>query len=254
MDWLTTALPLRLILLGAGFLFIVTLVWFDRRRRSQAGGARMDASSAPDDANPGAATGAMASGHSEPSLAAPAAAHEPHTHSAHRPLPVIDWQALEREQGASGEAGPRLAVHTMRPPAARAAEPTFVVDDEATADDMGAPPQSSALGATAASRDAQADPASESEATQETHAHLEETQPTVHDLPPTPVFLGEPSIDHWPSDDERLICSLRIAPRTYAVFRHQGHISGIGRTWGAIWSQGLQDAGLKVAEMSSIAL
>lgn len=47
---------------------------------------------------------------------------------------------------------------------------------------------------------------------------------------------------------------LRIAPRTYAVFRHRGHISGIGRTWGAIWSRGLQDAGLRVADAPLIEL
>ena len=39
---------------------------------------------------------------------------------------------------------------------------------------------------------------------------------------------------------------LRIAPQTYAVFPHRGHISGLRATWGAIWDKWLPESGLKV--------
>lgn len=41
---------------------------------------------------------------------------------------------------------------------------------------------------------------------------------------------------------------LRIAPQTYAVFRHNDHISTIGATCRAIWNQGLPDAGYQAAD------
>jgi AraC family transcriptional regulator len=47
---------------------------------------------------------------------------------------------------------------------------------------------------------------------------------------------------------------LRVAPQTYAVFEHTGHISAIGSTWNAIWNQGLSDAGLKAADAPVIEL
>lgn len=37
-----------------------------------------------------------------------------------------------------------------------------------------------------------------------------------------------------------------IAPQTYAVFPHSGHISGIRSTWAAIWDRWLPEAGLTV--------
>jgi FtsZ-interacting cell division protein ZipA len=182
MDWLTTALPLRLILLGAGLLFIAGLVWFDRQRRHQASGktavADVEAVATP--------PSSVASSHAEPTLAtASASAHQPHELSAHRPLPVIDWRALERGQGAADATGPRLAVHAMRSPGRGASDPSLDGDDGITEPASVDGPSNTSSGSTSA-RDAAA----------------------------APVFLGEPSIDHWPPDNGRRICSLRIVPRT----------------------------------------
>jgi len=164
-DWLTTALPLRLILLCAGVLFIVALVWVDRRHRHQAGGAELaahaeaEAGEAEAPVHPVGAT-PHSGGHTEPSLASAAetSLQQERSPSSRRPLPVIDWQALERESAAAGEDAPRLAVHAMRAPA-----PAEPADDTA---------------------------------------------------PALAGSLPEPSIDHWPPESERRICSLRIAPRT----------------------------------------
>jgi AraC family transcriptional regulator len=41
---------------------------------------------------------------------------------------------------------------------------------------------------------------------------------------------------------------VRIPPQRYAVFTHRDHISGIGQTFCAIFSQGLQEAGLAHAD------
>jgi AraC family transcriptional regulator len=41
---------------------------------------------------------------------------------------------------------------------------------------------------------------------------------------------------------------LRIAPQRYAVFRHDGHVSTIGSTWGAIWSQWFPKSGEQAAD------
>lgn len=41
---------------------------------------------------------------------------------------------------------------------------------------------------------------------------------------------------------------LRIAPQRYAVFRHDGHVSTIGATWGAIWSQWFPRSGEQAAD------
>lgn len=200
MDWLTSAWPLRVILLGAGFLFIGALAWFGRRRRHQASGDAVAAQPDGDDGGSVAVAASPRPAHSEPSFAGPGVAHEPHVHSAHRALPVIDWQALESERSGDDDAGPRLAVHAMRPPTASADDPSL---DEAS--------------------DAQPD-AGES--------------PGAHSGGgPAPVFLGEPSIDHWPSDDERRICSLRITPRTGErlagrVLRQA--LQGTGFLWGPL--------------------
>lgn len=41
---------------------------------------------------------------------------------------------------------------------------------------------------------------------------------------------------------------LRIAPQTYAVYRHADHISSIGASWNYIWNQGLIEAGHKAGD------
>jgi AraC family transcriptional regulator len=41
---------------------------------------------------------------------------------------------------------------------------------------------------------------------------------------------------------------LRIAPQRYAVFRHGGHVSTIGATWSAIWSQWFPKSGEQAAD------
>lgn len=38
---------------------------------------------------------------------------------------------------------------------------------------------------------------------------------------------------------------LDLAPQTYAVFEHTGHISSIGATWGEVWSHQLPQRGLR---------
>jgi AraC family transcriptional regulator len=45
---------------------------------------------------------------------------------------------------------------------------------------------------------------------------------------------------------------LRVPPLTYAVFRHEGHISSIQASWGAIWQHALRDAGLQAADGPAI--
>ena len=40
--------------------------------------------------------------------------------------------------------------------------------------------------------------------------------------------------------------TVKIQPQTYAVFRHQGHISGLRATWSTIWDKWLPESGLKV--------
>lgn len=42
--------------------------------------------------------------------------------------------------------------------------------------------------------------------------------------------------------------SLRMAAQRYAVFRHEGHVSEIASTWGAIWSRGLPQSGHAAAD------
>ncbi|MCB9383701.1 MAG: AraC family transcriptional regulator [Bryobacterales bacterium] len=41
---------------------------------------------------------------------------------------------------------------------------------------------------------------------------------------------------------------LRIAPQTYAVFAHRGHVASIAQTWQAIWERGISEAGCTAAE------
>ncbi|MDE1169035.1 MAG: GyrI-like domain-containing protein [Pseudomonas sp.] len=41
---------------------------------------------------------------------------------------------------------------------------------------------------------------------------------------------------------------IKLAPRRYAVFKHEGHISGIGQTFQSIWNDWLPNSGLQVAE------
>lgn len=42
--------------------------------------------------------------------------------------------------------------------------------------------------------------------------------------------------------------TLEIAPRRYAVFEHQGHVSALYRTYAAIWNEALPALGCEVAE------
>lgn len=150
-DLMDSTWGLRVILLVCGLVLILLLVWLDRRRRQAASQAAT------------AVEVQSAAGHEPPSLREESVAER--DSSAHRPLPVIDWNALERDGGTAGEDEPRLAVHSMSPePVAREGQ------------------------------DAE-DP-------------LEESA----DVAATEVFVGSPTIDHWPPEDERRICSLRIAP------------------------------------------
>ncbi|WAH60032.1 GyrI-like domain-containing protein [Pseudomonas silvicola] len=41
---------------------------------------------------------------------------------------------------------------------------------------------------------------------------------------------------------------IKLAPRRYAVFEHQGHISGLGQTFQAIWQVWLPNSGLEAAD------
>lgn len=41
--------------------------------------------------------------------------------------------------------------------------------------------------------------------------------------------------------------TVKVPAGRYAVFRHDGHISRVGDSWGAIWGGGLEAAGLKAA-------
>jgi FtsZ-interacting cell division protein ZipA len=87
------------------------LLWLDRRRRRQAGGGELQVGAARDaeQAIPPAASVARTEAglRTEPQLSDLRAA------STQRPLPVIDWQALEREPEGD-EPGLGLAVHGMR--------------------------------------------------------------------------------------------------------------------------------------------
>lgn len=51
------------------------------------------------------------------------------------------------------------------------------------------------------------------------------------------------STDRLPQD----FASLKLDPRRYAVFAHQGHVSAIGQTIDTIWTRWAPDCGLKVA-------
>ncbi|MFN0103197.1 MAG: GyrI-like domain-containing protein [Bryobacteraceae bacterium] len=41
---------------------------------------------------------------------------------------------------------------------------------------------------------------------------------------------------------------LEIPPQTYAVFKHNDHVSAIAATWQAIWNQGLPGSGRQPAD------
>lgn len=45
---------------------------------------------------------------------------------------------------------------------------------------------------------------------------------------------------------------LRLPRRMYAIFAHRGHISGIGRTWAAIWNQWAPASGRKIADGAEV--
>jgi AraC family transcriptional regulator len=54
------------------------------------------------------------------------------------------------------------------------------------------------------------------------------------------------------SDLPQGITSLQTPEQTYAVFVHKGHISGIRGVISAIWSKGIPESGLKVAESPTL--
>lgn len=48
------------------------------------------------------------------------------------------------------------------------------------------------------------------------------------------------------------LARLRIAARTYAVFTHAGHVTGLGATYAAIWDRWLVESGLSAAAAASL--
>ena len=152
-DWLDTALGLRVVLLSGGLLLILVLVWLERRR--QLGRARaLEAERAElNGEHPAVNHSAAQVEESELPVSRDS--------TARRPLPVIDWSALEQDSGEVDEHEPRLAVHAMQPAG---------------------------------------------------------TRPMREQGSDTVLFAGagatvsSPSIDHWPPDGQRRICSLRLVP------------------------------------------
>jgi len=154
------------------------LVWLDRRRRQVASNNQVNA-----DRHTGAVGEHDSALHASTQREEPVIA-QPRDTSAHRPLPIIDWSALERDGGTAGEDEPRLAVHSM------GSDPSVSSGQE--------------------------------------HAdHLEDSV----DVAATEVFVGSPTIDHWPAEDARRICSVRIAPPAGERFA------------GRVLRQGLQGTG-----------
>jgi AraC family transcriptional regulator len=45
---------------------------------------------------------------------------------------------------------------------------------------------------------------------------------------------------------------IKLAPRTYLIFRHEGHISAIQQTWRAIMDDGLSKAGAEPSDALSL--
>lgn len=151
--WLDTALGLRVVLLSGGLLLILVLVWLERRRQS--GRARaLEAERAELNGEPQVFN--QSSGLRE-DLELPVSRDS----AARRPLPVIDWSALEQDSGEADEHEPRLAVHAMQ--------------------------------------------SAETPSMREQGGHIESAA-TVG------ASIHTPSIDHWPPDAQRRICSLRLVP------------------------------------------
>jgi len=152
-EWLDTALGLRVILLSGGLLLILLLVWLERRRQS--GRARALEAERAELNGEHQAINHSAALREEPEL--PVSRDS----TVRRPLPVIDWSALEQDSGEIDDREPRLAVHAMQP--------------------AGTPSVREQSGDTAPGTAAG-------------------------------VLASPPTIDHWPPDAQRHICSLRLVP------------------------------------------
>ena len=55
------------------------------------------------------------------------------------------------------------------------------------------------------------------------------------------------AVNQFPSHPSDFV-RVRVAPQSYAVFEHRGHVSTIGSTCQAIWEHGLADAGYEAIE------
>ncbi len=60
-------------------------------------------------------------------------------------------------------------------------------------------------------------------------------------------YLCAVQVREFPSEPANFT-RLRIAPQTYAVFEHHGHVSAIANTWKSIWEHGLANAGLRASD------
>ncbi|MEO5926196.1 MAG: AraC family transcriptional regulator [Bryobacteraceae bacterium] len=60
-------------------------------------------------------------------------------------------------------------------------------------------------------------------------------------------YLCAIEVRNFPAEPKEFT-RLRVPEQTYAVFEHQGHISGIAGTFRAIWEHGLSDAGVKASD------
>lgn len=60
-------------------------------------------------------------------------------------------------------------------------------------------------------------------------------------------YLTGVEVSRYPDTGGQLEC-IRIPPQTYAVFRHDGHVSEIRRTWKTIFAQWLPEAGCTLVD------
>jgi FtsZ-interacting cell division protein ZipA len=152
-EWLDTALGLRVVLLSGGLLLILVLVWLERRRQS--GRARAL------EAERAELNGEHQEIHQTSALRQEPELPVSRDSTARRPLPVIDWSALEQDSGEVDDHEARLAVHAMQP--------------------AGTPP-------------------------------MREQGSDTGSVTAAGAAAPSPSIDHWPPDAQRRICSLRLVP------------------------------------------